>query len=150
LRRPGLFGHERWRNNWRVVSPAGAVRVDLERSAEKSRGAARTLLDLPAGTPVVLAATAPGALRRCRTFASNAGIEPEREYLAFPSASAPAYLVEDAPAPVRVFVETVLVIPPGTVFSTPIGIGLSLLRAVAPWRLTRMIAPGRIVVGRRA
>lgn len=149
MRRPGLFGNERWRNNWRVVSPDGAVRIDLERSAARCRAAARTMRALPAGTPVVLAATAPGAFRRCRTFASNAGIEPEREYLAFPSASAPAYLVEDAPAPVRVFVETVLVIPPGTVFSTPIGIGLSVLRAVAPWRLTRMIAPGRIVVGRR-
>ena len=149
MRRPGLFGHERWRNNWRVVSPDGAVRIDLERSAARCRAAARTMRALPAGTPVVLAATAPGAFRRCRTFASNAGIEPEREYLAFPSASAPAYLVEDAPAPVRVFVETVLVIPPGTVFSKPIGIGLSLLRSVAPWRLTRMIAPGRIVVGRR-
>lgn len=149
MRKPGLFGNERWRNNWRVVSPAGAVRVDLERSAAKRQGAARTMRDLPAGTPVVLAATAPGAFRRCRTFASNAGIEPEREYLAFPSASAPAYLVEDAPAPVRVFVKAVLVIPPGTVFSTPIGIVLSLLRAVAPWRLTRMIAPGRILVGRR-
>jgi len=149
LRRPGLFGDKRWRNNWRVVSPDGAVRVDLERSSAKCRGAEQTMRDLPAGTPVVLAATAPGAFRRCRRFASNVGIEPEREYLAFPSASAPAYLVEDAPAPVRVFVETVLVIPPGTAFSTPIGIGLSLLRAVAPWRLIRMIAPGRIVVGRR-
>lgn len=149
MRRPGLFGNERWRNNWRVISPDGAVRVDLERSAAKYRGAERTIRDLPAGTPVVLAAAAPGAFRRCRTFASNAGIEPEREYLAFPSASAPAYLVEDAPAPVRVFVETVLVIPPGTVFSTPLGIVLSLLRTVAPWRLIRMSAPGRIVVGRR-
>lgn len=105
--------------------------------------------DLPADTPVVLAAAAPGALRRCRAFASDAGIEPERQYLAFPSTAAPAYLVEDAPTPVRVFVETVLVVPPRSVFSTPIGIGLNVLRAVASRRLIRMIAPGRIVVGRR-
>ena len=32
-----------------------------------------TVRDLPAGTPVVLSASAPGATRRCRTFASAAG-----------------------------------------------------------------------------
>jgi hypothetical protein len=106
---------------------------------------------LAAGTPIVLCASAPAAIARCRAFASKAGVELEREYLAFPSAAAPGYLVEDAPAPVRVFVQTVLVTPPRTrtALSTPIGVGLSVLRALNPWRLIRAIAPGRVVVGRR-
>jgi hypothetical protein len=144
-----MISDARWRNNWLVVSPSGAVRVDLGRSAAKRQAPSRAVRDLPAGTPVVLCASAPGAIGRCRTFASEAGIQLEREYLAFPSAGAPAYLVEDAPASVGVFVKTVLVTPPGAPFSTSIEACLSVLRVLSPWRLIRVMAPGRIVVGRR-
>lgn len=144
-----MIGTERWRNNWRVVSPTGAVRVDLPRSVPKRRELKQRIGDLPTGTPVVLFAAAPGASGRCRHFASEACIEQEREYLAFPSAGAPAYLVEDAPAPVSAFVKTVLVAPPGIAFATLMGVGLSLVRAVSPWWLLRALAPGRVVVGRR-
>ena len=144
-----MIREERWRNNWLVVSRAGGVRVDLHRSAGKRRALKRSVHDLPAGTPVVLFASAPGAIRRCKTFASQAKIEVEREYLAFPSARAPGYLVEDAPAPVCTFVMRFLVAPPRTAFSTPILVGLSLLRTFTRWRSIRMIAPGRVVVGRR-
>lgn len=146
-----MISDERWGENWLAISPPGAVRLDLHRSAGKRRATKRTIRDLPAGTPVVLCASAPGAIGRCKTFASEAGITLEREYLAFPSARTPAYLVEDAPAPVRLFVKTVLVTPPRTrtVFSTPLGACLSILRALNPWRLIRTIAPGRVVVGRR-
>lgn len=144
-----MIGDIRWRNNWLVVSPAGSLRVDLRRSAAKRRDLTKAIRDLPAGAPVVLFASAPGAIRRCRSFASTAGIGLEREYLAFPSAAAPGYLVEDAPATVRVFVEDVLVAPPGAAFSTPIQLGLSLLRGLSPSRVIRRLAPGRVVVGRR-
>jgi hypothetical protein len=144
-----LIGEKRWRNNWMAISPANAVRLDLQRSVAKRRALKQRVRDLPAGTPVVLLGSAPGAIRRCRTFASKAGIELEREYLAFPSARAPGYLVEDAPAPVRTFVKTVLVAPPRTALSTPIQVGLGVLRAFSPWRPIRMVAPGRVVVGRR-
>lgn len=140
---------ERWRGNWRVVSPAGAIRVDLARSFAKRRTLRERVRDLPEGTPVVLVASAPGAIRRCRTFATEADIELEREYLAFPSAVAPAYLVEDAPAPLGVFVRTVLAFPFRSAWSAPIEAVVTLLRALSPWRLMRAIAPGRIVVGRR-
>jgi hypothetical protein len=144
-----MIGDERWRTNWLAVSPSGAVRVDLQRSAAKRRELKRMIRDLPAGTPIVLCASAPAAIGRCRTFASEAGIELEREYLAFPSTGAPAYLVEDAPAPVRVFVKTILMAPSWTALSAAMDAGLSVLRALNLWRLIRTIAPGRVVVGRR-
>lgn len=144
-----MISNERWQNNWLAVSPPGAVRVDLQRSAAKRRALERRIRSLRPGTPVVVCVSGPRAIRRCRAFASETGIELDREYLAFPSAGTPAYLVEDAAAPVRVFVKTVLAAPPRTMFSLPIGAGLSLLRALKPWRLLRTIAPGRVVVGRR-
>jgi hypothetical protein len=143
-----VISNERWRNNWLVVGPAGAVAVDLSRSATE-RLDAQSIRALPPATPVVLRASAPGAIRRCRRFAAEAGIELEREYLAFPSVASPAYLVEDAPATIDVFVQTALVTPPRTPFSTPIEACVGLVRALSPWRLIRRIAPGRVVVGRR-
>jgi hypothetical protein len=144
-----VTGAERWRSNWRSVSPDGALRVDLSRSSARRRALERTIRELPRGTAVVLTASAPGAIGRCRAFALRAGIGLEREYLALPSAWAPAYLVEDSPAPVRVFVRTVLAVPPGSTLATPMGACLSVLRALSPWRFIRMVAPGRVVVGRR-
>lgn len=144
-----MISNQRWRNNWLAVGPAGAVGLDLGRSMRKRHVHEPSLRELPSGTPVVLCASAPGAIRRCRRFAAEAGIELEREYLAFPSARSPAYLVEDAPPTIGVFVQTVLVTPPRTPFSTPIEACLGLLRALSPWRLIRRIAPGRVVVGRR-
>lgn len=140
---------QRWRSNWLVVSPPGAVRADLRSFGAGNRDAEREIRRLPAGTPVVLSAVAPGAIGRCRAFAANAGIELEREYLAFPTASAPAYLVEDAPATVRVFTDTILVAPPRNVFSPVLEVAVNLLRRWSPWHLMRTLAPGRIVVGRR-
>jgi hypothetical protein len=140
---------DRWRSNWRVVSPPGAVRLDLPRSVLKRRAVKRTVEDLPLGTPVVLCASAPRARGRCETFASRAGVELDRAYLAFPSATAPAYLVDDAPAPVDLFVKSMLVAPPGTALSTPIAAVLAVIRAFGRWRLLRILAPGRVAVGRR-
>jgi hypothetical protein len=144
-----VISNQRWRNNWLAVGPAGAVAVDLGRSPSKLRVHEPKIRGLPAGTPVVLRASAPGAIRRCRRFAAAAGLELEREYLAFPSARSPAYLVEDVPATVGIFVKTALVTPPRTPFATAVEACLSLLRALRPWRLIRRIAPGRVVVGRR-
>jgi hypothetical protein len=140
---------ERWGDNWLAVAPPGAVAVDLGRSAKNGRAHRRSVRELPPATPVVLRASAPAAIARCRRFAAEAGIEVEREYLAFPSASAPAFLVEDAAQTIGVFVETALVTPPRTPFSTPIEACLGALRALRPWRLMRRIAPGRVVVGSR-
>ena len=148
MRTRGLFDETRWARNLRVVSPEGAVRVDLKRWAVRHRALRRAVRDLPATTPVALLAGAPYARARARAFATKAGIEVEREYLAFPSAASPAYLVEDGPASIQIFLDRILVPPPRSVWSTPIDIGLKILRAL-PWRMVRTTAPGRVVVGRR-
>jgi hypothetical protein len=140
----------RWRGNWVVLSPPGAVRVDVGWSTWARRALAQEIRALPPGTPVALFASFPGATGRCRAFASDARVELERRYLAFPSAGAPAYLVEDAPASIRFFLRTLLVVPPGTPLSAPIEALLRIVRAFGPWRLIRRLAPGRVVVGRRA
>lgn len=139
---------ERWRDNWKAVSPAGAVRVELDRSRVRRRAQERAILDLPAGTPVVLSAAAPGALRRCRDFATRTDLVLEREFLALPSAAAPAYLIEDARGPIETFVATVLVTPPGTPLLRTVDAALGVVRAVSPWRLIRVLAPGRMIVAR--
>jgi hypothetical protein len=143
-------GGDRWRENWRVAGREGATRFELPRSRRRRQEVQQRLRELAPGTPVALAASAPAARRRCRAAASSVGIEIEREYLAFPSASAPAYLVDDARAAADVFANTVLVAPPRTRLSLPISIGLYLLRATSPWRILRLLAPGRVAVGRRA
>jgi hypothetical protein len=118
----GGMSAERWRHNWRSVSGGDALRVELSHSRAERRARLAAIRELASGSRVVITASAPRAAGRCRAFASEAGLELEREYLAFPSAGAPAYLVQDEPAPVRLFVSNVLV---------------------------RLLAPGRVVVGRR-
>jgi hypothetical protein len=144
-----LNGAEQWRMNWRVASPPEAVDVAVPRSAARRRRLAREIRELPAGVPVVLLASAPGARRRSKAFSSRAGIEREREYLAFPSAAAPGFLVEDSQPSVRTFLNGFLVAPPRARHARMIDFGLGFVRAVKAWRLVSALAPGRIVVGRR-
>ena len=144
-----MLGDLRWGENWRVLSSDASVCVDVGRSSAKRRAASREILCAPAGARVVLRASAPGAKRRCKRLAAETGLKFERAYLAFPSAGTPAYLVEDAPAPVRVFTDSVLVTPPGTPLSTAIEAGLGILRGLGGWRLVRALAPGRVIVGMR-
>jgi hypothetical protein len=141
---------QRWRENWRIIAPPGAVRVGLERSAPSRRRLLSDVAGLPPGTPVVMLAQAPRARGRCRQFAHAAGITLEREYLAFPSAAEPGHLVEDDHAAICMYVDTVLVAPPGAWYSRPMEMFFWVLRAVPSWRLVRWLAPGRAVVGRRA
>lgn len=145
-----MVASQRWRNNATAVAPVGAVHVQVGRSSATRSGAAESLRGLTPGTPVVVSAAAPGAIRRCRRVAAEGGVDLEREYLAFPSASSPAFLVEDAASTIRLFVDTTLITPPRASFSTPIEACLGLLRQVRPWRVLRRIAPGRVVVGTRA
>jgi hypothetical protein len=144
-----MIGEERWRDNWLVVSPDGSLRVDLRRGRARRRAQSDAVRQLPAGTPVAVFATAPGAIGRCRSFASEADIQVEREYLAFPNAATPGYLVEDAPVSVGLFVERFLTSPPRSRFSRPLEAGFGLLRRLDSWRLIRTIAPARVAVGRR-
>ena len=79
----------------------------------------------------------------------EARVEVQREYLAFPSADEPAYLVEDTPAAVLLFLRSALVAPPGSRWATPLEAGFAVLRALGAWRLVRLLAPGRVIVGSR-
>jgi hypothetical protein len=144
-----MIGTERWRDNWLVVSPPGALRVDLDRSSARRDGLKRRIRELPPGSPIVLVASGPGAVRRCKSFAAATNVNLESEYLAFPAADAPAYLVEDNPAPLRLFVKTILAAPPRSTLPKSLAAGLGLLRALRPLLLIRAIAPGRVAVGRR-
>ena len=140
----------RWRDNWRVVSPSSAVLVKLGRSRAASARARAQVAGLAAGTPVVLLSSAPAAGRRCRSFASEAGVRLEREYLAFPSAAMPGYLVEDDAAPVRAFTRSLLIAPPRVPLAVAVEAGVAILRAVGPPRLVSALAPGRVAVGWRS
>ena len=131
-----------------MLSAGDAVRIDL-RLARPNGDAESRIRRLPVGTHVVLAASGPAATRRCRSFATRAGVELEREYLAIPTARAPGCLVEDAPAPVATFLRKVLVAPQDSRLSRVLDAGLTLLRALPSRRLVAAIVPGRIVVGTR-
>lgn len=141
---------QRWQHNRAVAAPPDAVEVEVPRWPA-ARGSARDrLASLPAGTPVVLCTSAPFARRRSRRLARTAGIELLREYLAFPSAAAPAYLVDDERQSIRFFVGHALVAPPGLRFSLPFELAVSAIRSLRPFRLLRLLAPGRVAVGRVA
>jgi hypothetical protein len=142
-------GDERWRSNWRAVAPAGATRVELPRSRSARRASEQGLRALPAGTPVVLGAGGPGAGGRCKRAAARAGIALERKYLAFPSAEAPAYLVENAHGPMSVFIQTVLAVPPRSPLALPLQALFGLIRRARAWRLLGVLAPGHLAVGKR-
>jgi hypothetical protein len=130
----------RWRENWRALTTAGAVHVELPRSAAGRRRSVDAVRALDSGTPVVVSARAPRALARCRSFAADAGLQLDRRFLAFPSASEPAYLVEEAPATVRVFLANMLVTPPRA---------RAVLRRLGSAPVVGLLAPGRVIVGRR-
>jgi hypothetical protein len=146
----GAITADRWRNNWRAISPPGAAVIELTRSPAKRADAIVRIRGLSSGAPVVLIASAPWAVRRCKRVAHETQVELEREYLAFPTATAPAYLVEDVRATIRLFAETILVAPPRAAASIGVQSAVHLLRALNPWRLIRLLAPGRVAVGRKS
>jgi hypothetical protein len=140
-------GEARWTENWRAIAPPESVCVKLPRGQPK-RSLGLALATLFPGTPVVLYTSAPGAIRRCRSFARRVEIDVEGEYLAFPSASAPAYLVEDEPDSARLFFRSVLPEPPRRGLSVLSAAALFVIRSLASRRAIRRTAPGRVVVGR--
>lgn len=145
----GVQAVERWRRNRRVVAPADALVAEVAPLRRNHDALIHQVGALAAGSPVVVCSPAPFARRRCRRFASAAGIDIDREYLALPTAGAPAYLVEDAPAAIAYFVRSIIVPPPGRIWTTPLRLCVSVVaRLPNPGLLLRSIAPS-MVVGRR-
>jgi hypothetical protein len=139
----------RWQQNRQVVAPPGAFIVDVARRRGGRQALIRDVRALAAGSPVVLSSPAPFARRRCRRFASAAGIDVHREYVALPTPGAPAYLVEDAPVATSHFVRSILVPPPGTIGTAPFRLCLAVVARLAnPGRVASVVAP-RLVVGAR-
>jgi hypothetical protein len=138
----------RWERNRAVVAPPGALEVNVPRSRTRRRALRKRLETIAAGTPVVLCASAPFARRRVRRLARQSGLELVREYLAFPTAAAPAYLIEEDASAIGFFIEHALVVPPGPRIPLPVEFAVRAVRAFEPTRLLRLVAPGRVVVGR--
>ena len=145
-----MGGHRRWRDNGRLTGPPGTVLVYVGRSRAARRAAREQIAALRPGAPVLLLANGPGARRRCRVFAASAGVRPHRAYLAFPSARAPAYLVEDHDASVRAFTRSVLIAPPRARMAPAVEAAVTIVRALDRPRLTSALAPGCGVLGWRS
>jgi hypothetical protein len=143
------FTSERWGGNWRAVSDDGSVRIDVGRGRGGARAAVADARRLSAGTGVVLVVPAPGSTRRARHIAAAAGVDISREYLAFPSATEPAYLVENAPGPFRLFVDNVLGSPSAGVAGRLQDLAVAVIRRTRPRRLIGVLGAGSVAVGRR-
>jgi hypothetical protein len=140
---------ERWQQNRRVIAPADAFVAEVAPLRWRRRALIREVGALAAGSPVILCSLPPFARRRCRRFASAAGIDIHREYFALPTPGAPAYLVEDAPVATAYFVRSILVPPPRTIWTVPFRLCVSVVSRLAnPGRIVRAVAP-RLVVGTR-
>jgi hypothetical protein len=91
-----------------------------------------------------------GSSSSVRAFARVARVSVARELIALPSASSPAYLVEDHATPLALMFTELLSVPPGLVrLAGPAG---GLLRAgglAVRFKVSRRLLRSRIVVGRR-
>jgi hypothetical protein len=141
---------QRWEGNWRAVSDEGAARIDVARGRDGKEAAVADARLLPAGTEIVLVVPAPGSARRARAVAAAAGVDISREYLALPSAQTPAYLIENATGPFRVFVENVLGSPSQGALGRLQDVAVAAVRRMRPRRLVGLLGAGTVVVGRRA
>ena len=130
-----------WTERWRVVAPHGAVRVDVDLRGRTS---------MPPGRgAVALCASGPLARWRVRRAAARSGVTLEREYVALPSAAAPAFLIEDASVPIEYFRTRILTAPPGTWrLAAVAGLAVKSVQH-APKRLVGSCAPGCVGIGRR-
>lgn len=141
--------HDGWKENWQVLAPSTDGRVDLPRRGGM-RATADELRGLSSGSQVAICASGVGARRRVRKCARRAGLVGRREYLAFPTIEAPAYLIEDSSSSVEYFFDTVATVPPGVAtLEAAANVGLRGLRIASRSRLLRALIPGRILVGSR-
>ena len=87
---------------------------------------------------------------RCRRFARRAGLRVTATYLQLPSARAPAFVVEAAPASLDYLMQSVATVPPGTFApASVVELALRALRVVCRTRLFSVLAPDRVVIGVR-
>jgi hypothetical protein len=134
---------------WELLTAPGTLRFDLPGVRATRRGLVRRMRALPAGATFVVCCTAAASAWRCRRFASDAGIEVLREYVAIPSAGSPTCYVEDTPVALRHFLLQVLALPRGgAVISALLRAVKAISAVVFPWAFIGAVAPSRVVLGR--
>jgi hypothetical protein len=141
-----LNGDPAWTTRYQVMAAPDALVVDVPRSRSARRKTAMTVRALPPGRGVVLR----GSSSAIRALAGAAGVRIAREFIALPSATSPAYLVEDDALPLALLCTAFLSVPPGLVrLAGPAG-GLLRVGALAGRsRLVRLALRSRIAVGTR-
>jgi hypothetical protein len=132
---------------WKVVIPAGAIEVNLQRRDRLGEEAIRRM---PAGTEVVLVDSGPASRWRCRRYAARAGLQIRRSYLAFPSVDQAFYVVEDDWCSVAWFWARYLTVPPGqSRLQAPLTLALWAVRPQFLQRLLSSAVAQRVVLGKR-
>lgn len=135
-----------WATRYQVLAAPDAVVVDVPRGRRARRAAAGALRALPAGRGVVLR----GSSSSVHEVARVARVRIVRELIALPSATTPAYLVDDDAAPLALLCAEFLSVPPGLVrLAGPAGALLRVGAIAARSRLARHLLHSRIAVGWR-
>ena len=98
---------------------------------------------------MVLSDAAFGSSWRCRRFLRQASCELAREFLIFPTLTAPAYLVQAQPLALAHFWQAVVALPPGGRNGALAHAVLQVVRRLNPWRAARALTPSRVLVGVR-
>lgn len=132
---------------WSVLCPEGTVFVDV--GAVGARAARRWLRSLPAGIPVALSEDHALSRLRLRLLARGAGVGVQRELVVLPRCADPVVVLDDAEASVRRFWTSFAAVPPGVdraVLPASLAVWMA---ARMPWSWTGLVAPGRLVLGRR-
>jgi hypothetical protein len=135
-----------WSQRHRLLAASDALVVDIPRSRRARRAAAANVRALPVGRSVILR----GSSSSVNAVARAAGVSVARELIALPSASSPAYLVEDHAVPLAVMFNELLSVPPGLVrLAGPAGGLLRVGGLAARFKWSRRLLRSRIAVGWR-
>jgi hypothetical protein len=138
----------------RVLLPEGAALVWPRRPEDVAHVAG-----LPSGAPVALADRRLGSRARLRRDADRLGVDIEGEYVVLPTWSRATFVAHDDPASVRWLMTTLGTTPPDVSRGrVAIELGLWCWRSLAAAgrpgaavaaRCLTVVAPGRLVIGRR-
>jgi len=129
-----------------LLAPADAVCLEVPRGRVERRAAAARLRALEPGSHIVLRGRR-GAVQR---VVRAARLDVVRDLIALPSARSPAFLIEDAAAPMSLLCGDILGVPPGvTALVAPTDALLRVARRAARWRWFRRLLVWRVVVARR-
>lgn len=138
----------------RVLLPQGAALAWPTSAADAER-----VMALPPGAPVALADRRVGSRARLRRDAARLGVAIDAEYVVLPTWSQATFVANDDPTSVRWLMSTLATTPPDLrrgrlAIHVALRVWGSLAAAGRPGarlaaRLLTVVAPGRLVIGRR-